>query len=91
MLLGARDQGAGMSVAHGDDTGGGRAASGIAWLSFAAAPTFMLMALWTSLPGGQADIFCLPTYSSPLSGMTAMYLLMGVFHAGPWLKLAGSR
>jgi hypothetical protein len=27
----------------------------------------------------------------PIDGMTAMYLLMSVFHLSPWLKLASGR
>jgi len=27
----------------------------------------------------------------PIDGMTAMYLLMSVFHLPPWLKLASGR
>jgi hypothetical protein len=27
----------------------------------------------------------------PIDGMTAMYLLMSLFHLSPWLKLASSR
>jgi hypothetical protein len=32
----------------------------------------------------------LGTGASPLTGMTAMYVLMSVFHAAPWLKLVSS-
>jgi hypothetical protein len=58
------------------------------WLYLAAAPTFAIMALVTSV-GGQPDILC--AAASPLSGMTAMYLLMSAFHLPPWLKLIASR
>jgi hypothetical protein len=73
--------------------GGGRAASGAAgWLGFAAAPTFAIMALWTGLFSGQPDILCMAMQgSSPMSGMTLMYLLMSAFHAAPWLRLISSR
>ena len=57
------------------------------WLCLAAAPTFALMALLTSLGGGQ--MMCAP--ESPLTGMAAMYLLMSAFHLTPWLKLISSR
>ena len=60
------------------------------WLGLAAAPTFAIMALLTSVLGGGApDILC--AAASPLSGMTAMYLLMSAFHARPWLTLIAGR
>ena len=63
------------------------------WLGFAAAPTFAIMALLTSILGGdQSAILCLGAeqMSGP-SGMVAMYLLMSAFHLPPWLKLISSR
>jgi hypothetical protein len=78
-------------VHHDVDTcaGGGHAAPGLAtWLGLAAAPTFAIMALWTGLFSGQADMLCLAMQSpSPMSGMAVMYLLMSAFHVVPWLKL----
>jgi len=73
--------------------GGGRAASGAAgWLSLAAAPTFAIMALWTGLFSGHPDMLCMAMQgSSPMSGMTLMYLLMSLFHAAPWLRLISSQ
>jgi hypothetical protein len=73
--------------------GGGHAASGAAgWLGLAAAPTFALMALWTAFFSGQPDMLCMAMQSSsPMSGMTVMYLLMSAFHAGPWLRLTSGR
>lgn len=53
-------------------------------LALAAAPTFLAMAVVT---GGMPDEFC-AAISSPLEGMTTMYLLMAAFHLPPWLKLA---
>jgi hypothetical protein len=63
------------------------------WLRLAAAPTFAIMALLTgALGSGQPDILCLAAeHTSPLSGMTPMYLLMSAFHSPPWLKLISSR
>jgi hypothetical protein len=51
------------------------------------------MALLTGAPGsGQPDILCSAAeHTSPLSGMTPMYLLMSAFHSPPWLKLISSR
>ncbi len=59
------------------------------WLCLAAAPTFAIMALFTSIfGGGPPDMFCSAAHGvSPLSGMATMYLLMSVFHFAPWLKL----
>ncbi len=61
------------------------------WLGLAATPTFAGMALLTSgLGGGQMTMICSTAQdASPLSGMAAMYLLMGAFHSAPWLKLCG--
>ena len=61
----------------------------IDWLHLAAAPTFAVMAM---LAGGSPDMLCATMHqASPLSGMTAMYLLMSTFHAAPWLRLISSR
>jgi len=62
------------------------------WLGLAAAPTFAAMALLTGASGGRPDMLCSATQAaSPLGGMTLMYLLMGAFHAAPWLKLISNR
>ena len=63
------------------------------WLSLAAAPTFAVMALLTSVfGGGMPDILCSATQgASPLSGMALMYLLMSAFHSAAWLRLIASR
>jgi hypothetical protein len=63
------------------------------WLGLAAAPTFAIMALLTSvLGGGPPDMLCAAAHeASPLSGMVPMYLLMSGFHTPPWLKLISSR
>ena len=63
------------------------------WLSLAAAPTFAMMALLTSiLGGGVPDMHCAAGHgASPLTGMVPMYLLMSAFHLAPWLRLLSSR
>ena len=60
------------------------------FLYLAAAPTFAIMALLTSvLGGGLPDALC--SSASPLGGMVPMYLLMSAFHLTPWLKLMSGR
>jgi hypothetical protein len=62
-------------------------------LSLAAAPTFAIMALLTGIhDGSMPGLLCsaVPD-ASPLTGMVAMYLLMGVFHMSPWLRLLSGR
>jgi hypothetical protein len=60
-------------------------------LSLAAAPSFAVMALLTGVSGGGApDMLCGAMHgSSALAGMVPMYLLMSIFHLGPWLKWFG--
>jgi hypothetical protein len=80
-------------VRHGIEAGAGssHAAPGAAgWLGLAAAPTFVLMALWTGVSTGQPDVLCMQN-ASPTSGMTTMYLLMAVFHVTPWLRALSNR
>jgi len=57
-------------------------------LALVAAPTFALMALLTGLTErGMSDPLCSVLHSNlPVSSMTWMYMLMSVFHLGPWLK-----
>lgn len=58
------------------------------WLSLAAAPTFALMALLTSIAGGSApEMLCISGGTTWLTGMVPMYLLMSAFHSAAWLKL----
>ena len=62
------------------------------WLGLAAAPTFAIMALLTSVVGGAPDVHCSAApAASPLGGMVLMYLLMSAFHSTPWLKTISSR
>jgi hypothetical protein len=58
------------------------------WLALAASPTFVLMAALTTVLGGDSmDMPCSASPASVLSGMAMMYLLMGAFHLGAWLRL----
>ncbi|WP_425405076.1 hypothetical protein [Hwanghaeella sp.] len=60
-------------------------------LRLAAAPTFAFMAAVAALQPEDAS-FCGPVSDARhLSGMTAMYLLMCVFHLPAWLRLADDR
>jgi hypothetical protein len=62
------------------------------WLCLAAAPAFAITALLAGvLSGGQPDILCSAAHTSPLGGMTPMYLLMSAFHSPPWLQLISGR
>jgi hypothetical protein len=57
-------------------------------LSLAAAPTFVVMALWSAIAGGPAEMMCGSGGSTlSVNGMAAMYVLMSVFHVPPWLTL----
>ena len=75
--------------------GSSSAAAGAAaeWLCLAAAPAFAIMALLVGvLDGGLTEMHCsMMPGASALGGMVPMYLLMGAFHAGPWLKLISRR
>jgi hypothetical protein len=73
------------------DSGNGIARTAADWLYLAAAPTFVIMALLTGVLSGPVDALCSAAGSSPLSGMTPMYLLMSAFHLAPWLKLVAGR
>jgi hypothetical protein len=52
-------------------------------LSLAAAPTFVLMAIWSAVADGPAEMMC--GSALPLNGMAMMYALMTVFHVSPWI------
>jgi hypothetical protein len=73
--------------------GRGAVAEGAAGvLSFAAAPTFAIMALLTAALGaGPPEVLCSTTPVSALNGMAVMYALMSAFHAAPWVRLIAKR
>lgn len=62
-------------------------------LHLAAAPAFALMAVLAAVQeGGAHQMTCMGMAdASPLNSMALMYLLMSVFHAAPWMKLATRR
>jgi hypothetical protein len=73
-------------------TAGSTAASQVTrWLGLAAAPTFGLMAVLTAISGHADEICSAASDWLPLRGMSAMYLLMSLFHLPPWLKWIASR
>lgn len=69
------------------DTAASRAAH---WLGLGAAPAFAIMAALTALFRDDMPMIC-SSDAFPLSGMIPMYVLMSVFHSGPWLKLLARR
>jgi hypothetical protein len=61
------------------------------WLALAASPIFALMA-WIAANDAPPIALCSAGSSIlPVDGMTAMYMLMSLFHLSPWLKLASGR
>jgi hypothetical protein len=60
-------------------------------LGLAATPTFAAMALLAAADGGPAAVFCGEASPWTAGGMATMYLLMSVFHAGPWMRRLGRR
>lgn len=57
-------------------------------LGLGATPTFLLMAAIAAGDAGHAALCA--TGALPIDGMALMYLLMGLFHLPPWLRLAGT-
>ena len=58
------------------------------WLCLAATPSFAIMALLSGISSAGLPGICGTMHSSsPLGGMTGMYLLMSAFHSTPWLHL----
>lgn len=61
----------------------------VRWLGLAASPTFALMALIGTVDAPSLGLCTAGTRMLPIDGMTAMYVLMSLFHLPPWLELAG--
>jgi hypothetical protein len=82
----------GVAVTRRDDEDGAPASVVVIWLGLAAAPTFAVMALLTVvLDSGLPNALCSAAGGLRPGGMAPMYLLMGVFHSAPWLKLISRR
>ncbi|MCS0497282.1 hypothetical protein NVS89_19525 [Ancylobacter sp. MQZ15Z-1] len=60
-------------------------------LALGAAPTFALMAGITALNAPPMALCSTAPGGLPIDGMSAMYLLMSLFHLSPWLKRARLR
>lgn len=72
-------------------TGAARRTDGAAsWLAYAASPIFALMGLIAANDAAGTAMCSAGSGLLPVDGMTAMYLLMSLFHLPPWLKLASS-
>ena len=61
------------------------------WLGYAASPTFTAMAAIAAGDAHHLPLCGQGIDSLPIGGMTAMYLLMALFHLSPWLSLASGR
>jgi len=59
------------------------------WLRLAAAPVFAAMALICAIDAPPVSMCAAGVTLLPVDGMTAMYLLMSLFHLPPWLNRRG--
>lgn len=59
------------------------------WLRLAAAPVFAVMALISGTDAPPLSMCAAGATVLPVDGMTAMYLLMTLFHLPPWLARRG--
>jgi hypothetical protein len=67
------------------------ALGGAGWLGLAASPTFAVMALVAAHDASSGAICLSAPGILPVDGMTAMYLLMCLFHLPPWRALVRRR
>jgi hypothetical protein len=79
-----------MSAATNEESVNRRSGSPAAgrWLAVAASPTFAIMALVSATDAPPLAFCAAGSNVLPVDGMTAMYLLMALFHLPPWLRLA---
>jgi hypothetical protein len=59
-----------------------------AWLGLAATPCFACLALISAIGGGGNPVCSGSRGIAGVDSMTAMYLVMAVFHLRPWLQCA---
>ena len=79
------------SAANGEKARAWQTWDAAGWLALAASPTFALTG-WIAASSAPPIPLCSPGSSIlPIDGMSAMYLLMSLFHLSPWLKLASGR
>jgi len=62
-----------------------------AWLTLAATPVFLAMAVVSGVAEARGAAMLCGAPPSPLGGMAVMYALMAAFHLAPWLRLIGDR
>lgn len=62
------------------------ASTAVRWLGLAASPTFALLALVTAVDPARPAL-CGGAGIVPIDAMTAMYVLMSLFHLPPWFGL----
>ena len=61
-------------------------------LAYAAAPVCLVFALLTAgSEDGSAPVCGAMGSGSLLGGMATMYMVMAIFHSGPWLSLLSNR
>lgn len=65
----------------------GKAGDASAWIALAAAPCSAAMALVSAFDAAPLAFCAAGGTVLPVDGMTAMYLLMTLFHLPPWLRL----
>jgi hypothetical protein len=66
----------------------GKATDPTRWLGLMAAPTLAVMALIAASDSPPLALCAARATILPIDDMTAMYLLMSLFHLPPWLKFA---
>ncbi|WP_129790813.1 hypothetical protein [Sphingosinicella sp. CPCC 101087] len=75
-------------AAKDESAGACQAQVGAGWLALAASPVFALMGLVAGFDAPRPAFCASGSGILPIDDMTAMYLLMSLFHLAPWLKLA---